>query len=104
MQFALAKKQAEGSKRRKLKHSDFPALQETIPKTKLGKFAARILPAEWDAETIVTNPSAIKKALAEGDPLPGNLVLSQDRNVGDELKQMVEAFEVTEALFLCLRC
>ena len=103
MQFALAKKQAEGSKRRKLKHSDFPALQETIPKTKLGKFAARILPAEWDAETIVTNPSAIKKALAEGDPLPGNLVLSQDRNVGDELKQMVEAFEVTEALsFACV--
>ena len=66
------------------------------------QFAVAVNPVEWDSEVKVTSLAAVRKALEDGEPLPGNLMLAQDPRVWYELRDLFAAHDVAEAFtFAC---
>ena len=59
-------------------------------------FANRVLAGEWDDTPRLTNVIEIRKSLSEGEPLPGNLIITRNRTVVEEVEAIFSAFDVTD--------
>ena len=106
-----------------LEQSDWPLLQSTTPVSPQGpkvkkrkvigpstglvkpqqhgsRFAAKIVPAEWNCDPRLTTPNQIQHALEDGKGLPGNLVISRSDDTLEVLQNLIAAFDVHDALTL----
>jgi len=72
-----------------------PGSQDNSRQTK-ARFAAKVLDQEWTGDPIITSIPRILSALHEGKVVPGNLVISGDEIVVDELKQIWSAYDLTD--------
>ena len=80
---------------RNFKEFSSPGTQDNSRQTK-ARFAAKVLDQEWTGDPIITSIPRILSALREGKVVPGNLVISGDENVVDELKQIWGAYDLTD--------
>ena len=64
------------------------------------RFAAKIVPAEWNCDPRLTTPNQIQHALEDGKGLPGNLVISLSDDTLEVLQNLIAAFDVHDALTL----
>eukprot|EP00438_Fugacium_kawagutii_P017066 Skav215214 [mRNA] locus=scaffold1252:82926:90141:- [translate_table: standard] len=60
------------------------------------RFAAKVLDHEWSGDPIVTSIPRILSALKDGKVIPGNLVISGDEQVVEELKQIWSAYDLSD--------
>ena len=71
--------------------------------TSEGKFAARVLPSEWDSEVRLLSVGQLRRALTEGTEIPGNVIVCRDSEVKSEVQALVDAFSVECPLaFACV--
>eukprot|EP00438_Fugacium_kawagutii_P030759 Skav215264 [mRNA] locus=scaffold2881:38182:47134:+ [translate_table: standard] len=68
---------------------------ETSRPTK-ARFAAKVLDHEWSGDPIITSIPRILSALKDGKVIPGNLVISGDEQVAEELKQIWSAYDLSD--------
>ena len=65
-------------------------------------FAAALNATEWNQVPQVTSLIAVRKALEQGDPLPGNIMVSQDPRLWYDLRDLFAAHGVHEEFtFAC---
>ena len=58
----------------------------------LPRFAVRVLPSEWDDDVTLTNLPALRKSLEASGTLSGNLIISRDAEVQQEIQDLLNAF------------
>lgn len=62
------------------------------------RFASHLQPSEWTLPPTITSIPKVQKAVSEGLPLPGNMVVTRDPNVKTELQSIRNSFNINDAL------
>ena len=68
----------------------------TLSNPQNSRFATQICPAEWTGEAVLTTMPQVEKALAEGTPPPGNLIITKDQTVSTALVSLWNAYNLND--------
>ena len=77
-----------------------PPIDLQKPQPHGSRYAAKVVPGEWNSNPCLTTPNQIQHALEAGKELPGNLVISRSDETLKVLQNLIAAFDVHDALTL----
>ena len=77
-----------------------PSTDLQKPQQHGSRFAAKVVPAEWNCHPCLTTPNQIQYALEGGKELPGDLIISCSDDTREVLQNLIAAFDVHDALML----